>query len=171
MIMKKLFLLLALCLFAQHMNAQLFSKERLANLETFDNRFLTWGYFLGFNQYDFKFEYANQNTDLDTDIEVESQLGFNVGLIGDMRINRYMNLRLEPGIYFTQRNLIFPGFEEELDYTTKKTTNSADKPAELFPAEFERHCVLVSSQAALQPNQLWPKQSPGRLHAADRACI
>ena len=116
MIMKKLFLLLALCLFAQQMNAQLFSKERLANLETFDNRFLTWGYFLGFNQYDFKFEYANDNGDLDTDVEVEQQLGFNVGLIGDMRINRYMNLRLEPGIYFTQRNLIFPGFEEELDY-------------------------------------------------------
>ncbi|MEZ4875597.1 MAG: porin family protein [Flavobacteriaceae bacterium] len=114
--MKKLFLLVGLFAFAQGMNAQLFSKERLANLETFDNRFLTWGYFLGFNQYDFKFDYANDNGDLTTDVVVEPQLGFNVGLIGDMRINRYMNLRLEPGIYFTQRNLIFPGFVEEKDF-------------------------------------------------------
>lgn len=96
--------------------AQLFSKERLANLETFDNRFLSWGYYLGFNQYDFKFEYENQITDRDTDVLVETQTGFNVGLIGDMRINKYMNLRLEPGIYFTQRNLLFPGFEEEKDF-------------------------------------------------------
>ncbi len=103
------------CLFTQTAKAQLFSKERLANLETFDNRFLSWGYYLGFNQYDFKIEYDNQITDQTTDIEVETQPGFNVGLIGDMRINKYMNLRLEPGIYFTTRNLYFPGFEEERD--------------------------------------------------------
>jgi hypothetical protein len=32
-----------------------------------------------------------------------------------MRINKYLNLRLEPGLYFTQRNLRFPGFEDEVD--------------------------------------------------------
>ena len=53
---KKLFFILAIVLAAQSANAQLFSKERLANLETFDNRFLTYGYFLGFNSYDFKIE-------------------------------------------------------------------------------------------------------------------
>ncbi|HPF11019.1 MAG TPA: porin family protein [Flavobacteriaceae bacterium] len=113
--MKKFFLVIAFLSMVLHAQAQLFSKERLANLETFDNRFLSWGYFLGLNQYDFKLEYENQNTDFDTDILVDAQMGFNVGLIGDLRINRYMNLRLEPGIYFTQRNLIFPGFEEDKD--------------------------------------------------------
>tara|TARA_Y100000815_G_scaffold273787_1_gene305989 strand:- start:20320 stop:21030 length:711 start_codon:yes stop_codon:yes gene_type:complete len=113
--MKNLFYILAFCLLAQTAQAQLFSREKLSNLETFDNRFLTWGYYLGFNQYDFKIDYENDLGDQETDIDVETQMGFNVGLIGDMRINKYMNLRLEPGIYFTNRNLRFPGFEEEND--------------------------------------------------------
>ena len=113
--MKKLFFILALILLAQTAQAQLFSKERLSNLETFDNRFLTWGYFMGFNSYDFKFEYIEELGNTNTDIEVEKQTGFNVGLIGDMRINKYVNLRLEPGLFYTQRNLRFPGFDEEKD--------------------------------------------------------
>jgi len=101
---------------AQSAQAQLFNKERLSNLETFDNRFLTWGYFLGFNSYDFKFDYKEDLGDANTDVLVEGEAGFNVGLVGDMRINNYVNLRLEPGLYYTQRNLIFPGFEEEKDF-------------------------------------------------------
>ncbi len=113
--MKKVFFILGFLILAQSAQAQLFSKERLANLETFDNRFLSWGYFLGFNSYDFKIEYKNQNTDLNTDILVQTQGGFNVGLIGDMRVSNYINLRFEPGLYFTQRTLMFPNFEEEKD--------------------------------------------------------
>ena len=108
---RKVILILVVCLGVQSAQAQLFSKERLANLETFDQKFLSWGYFLGFNSYDFKFEYENQTTD----VLVERQGGFNVGLIGDMRINNHLNLRLEPGLYYTQRNLRFPGFTEERD--------------------------------------------------------
>jgi len=99
----------------QSAQAQLFSKERIANLENFDKRFLTWGYFLGFNSYDFKIDYRNQLTDANTDVVVNRSGGFNVGLVGDMRINKYINLRLEPGLYFTQRNLEFPGFVEDRD--------------------------------------------------------
>lgn len=113
--MKKLILLLAIGLFAQSVQGQLFSRERLANLETFDAKFLTWGYFLGFNSYDFKIEYNNEFGNNNTDVIVEPTTGFNVGLVGDMRINRYINLRIEPGLYFTQRNLRFPGFFEEVD--------------------------------------------------------
>ncbi|MAN58422.1 MAG: PorT protein [Flavobacteriaceae bacterium] len=113
--MKKLFFVLTLSLLAHTASAQLFSKERLANLENFDERFLSYGYFLGFNSYDFNFDYINELGDQNTDILVESQAGFNVGLVGDMRISKYINLRLEPGLYFTQRNLRFPNFEEEVD--------------------------------------------------------
>ncbi|MCH9661129.1 MAG: PorT family protein [Bacteroidetes bacterium] len=113
--MKYFFITISFLLLGQTANAQLFSKERLANIETFDQRFLTWGYFLGFNSYDFKIDYKNQVTDQLTDVIVERNAGFNVGLVGDMRINEYMNLRLEPGLYFTQRNLRFPNFAEEND--------------------------------------------------------
>jgi len=113
--MKKLFFVLALLVFAQSAKAQLFSKERLANLESFDNRFLTWGYFLGFNNYDFKIDYKNDFGDDITDIIVKGESGFNVGLIGDLRINKYINLRLEPGLYFTVRDLEYAIFDEPQD--------------------------------------------------------
>ncbi len=113
--MKRLFFVLAFLVFAQSAQAQLFSKERLANLENFDKRFLTWGYFLGFNSYDFKFDYNQQFFDDNTDVIVSRSGGFNVGLIGDMRINKFINLRLEPGLYFTQRDLEFPALVEERD--------------------------------------------------------
>ena len=42
------------------------------------------------------------------DIEIEKSNGFNVGLIGDLRINDFFNLRFEPGLYANQRKLIYP---------------------------------------------------------------
>ena len=113
--MKKLFFVLALLVFAQSAKAQLFSKERLANLETFDNRFLTWGYFLGFNSYDFKIDYKEDFGDDLTDIRINAESGFNVGLIGDLRVNKYINLRLEPGLYFTKRDFEYLVFEDPVD--------------------------------------------------------
>jgi hypothetical protein len=115
--MKKLFFVLAFLFAAHSVNAQwFFNHERLANLENFDKQFLSWGYFLGFNSYDFKFDYKEQYGDANTDVQVARSAGFNVGLVGDMRINKYLNLRLEPGLYFTQRDLTFPGFEDPKDY-------------------------------------------------------
>lgn len=115
--MKKILFVIALLMAANSAHAQwFFNKERLANLENFDNKRFTWGYFLGFNSYDFKIDYENQYADNNTDIEVKTSPGFNVGLIGDMRINEYLNLRLEPGLYFTQRDLTFPGFVDQRDY-------------------------------------------------------
>jgi len=113
--MKKLFLALILLAFVPSVHAQLFSKERLSNLETFDNRLLSWGYYLGLNQYDFKFDYNQDFGDLETDVLVTKQMGFNVGLVGDLRLSKYLNLRLEPGIYFTNRILEFPQLEAEND--------------------------------------------------------
>jgi len=113
--MKKLIFILTLILVSQTADAQLFSKEKLANRENFDQRFLTWGYYLGFNSYDFKIDYFEELGDERTDILVENQVGFQVGLVGDMRVSNYINLRFEPGLYFTQRNLMFPGFTNEID--------------------------------------------------------
>ena len=100
--MKRFFFLLVFILAFQSMSAQLFTKEKVANaVDNIDQKFLTWGYFLGFNQYDFNFDYY-ENLE---DVLVDKTFGFHLGLIGDMRINEYMNLRLEPGVFFTTRNL------------------------------------------------------------------
>jgi len=85
------------------MQAQLFTKKKIINLENMDKKILSYGYFLGFNSYDFKFEYE-QNLE---DILIENTFGFQVGLAGDLRINNHFNLRLEPGVYFTSRTLMY----------------------------------------------------------------
>ncbi len=110
--MKRLFLLLV-CGFVCCYTAQAqFNEKPIINLETYDEPLLNWGYFLGFNQYDFKFEYKDN---IQQDILVNKTFGFNVGLIGEMRINQFLDLRLEPGLHYTQRDLGFPGFTEEQD--------------------------------------------------------
>jgi hypothetical protein len=102
--MKKIAILFIVLISSQGIEAQLFSKEKVTNsIDNIDKKFLTWGYFLGFNSYDFKFNY---NEDLE-DILVDTNFGFHLGLIGDMRINDYLNLRLEPGVFFTTRNLVY----------------------------------------------------------------
>lgn len=114
--MKKLFFVLFVLTYSVSSQAQgLFSKERLENLQNFDKKFLTYGYFLGFNSYDFKIDYHKNYGDQETDVVVQRSAGFNVGLVGDMKIIENIHLRLEPGLYFTQRDLAFPRIENAID--------------------------------------------------------
>ncbi|MCC1483226.1 type IX secretion/gliding motility protein PorT/SprT [Winogradskyella immobilis] len=99
--MKKLISVVIILLISSNSFAQLFTKEKIPNLENMDKKILSWGYFLGFNSYDFQFNYEQ---DLD-DILVDTTVGFQVGLTGDLRLNDHLNLRLEPGVFFTTRNL------------------------------------------------------------------
>jgi hypothetical protein len=111
--MKFLYLLLLTSL-TFHSYAQLgsiFGKDPIIHLENFDKQTVHWGYYLGFNSLDFKLD---QNR-LSDEIVSESTIGFNVGLVGDLRISNHLNLRFEPGLYYTQRNLTFPGFEDQFD--------------------------------------------------------
>jgi hypothetical protein len=113
--MKRLLYIILLLLsvenFAQ--SKGIFSKDPILNLENWNKQRVYWGYFLGFNSYDFKFAY---NDTQETDILVKSTTSFNVGLVGDLRLQEYLDLRFEPGLFYTQRNLTFPGFIKEKDY-------------------------------------------------------
>jgi len=100
--MKKLFFVLSFIFVAQTINAQLFTKEKIQNQANIDKMKYSWGYYIGFNSYDFNFDY-NQDRD---DIQVEKTLGFNVGLVGNMRINDHLELRMEQGLIISRRNLI-----------------------------------------------------------------
>lgn len=108
--MRRSFFLLLLLVQVTGLFAQ-FNEKPILNLENEDKALLNWGYFLGFNQYDFKFEYKN---DLQ-DILVDKTLGFNVGLIGELRLHEHLDLRFEPGLYYGTRTLGFPGFSQEND--------------------------------------------------------
>lgn len=104
--MKKLFIAIAILTFTQQMSAQLFTKEKVQNLQNFDKPRFSWGYILGFNLYDFNFDYTADAVD-DEDILHDESVGFSVGLLGNMRINDYLDLRLEPMVTFNTRTLTF----------------------------------------------------------------
>ena len=89
----------------------LFSKDPIINLENFDQQRVHWGYFLGFSSFDFKTDYKTPNDN----IEVKGQSGFNVGLVGNLRLHEYINLRFEPGLYYASRILTYSQFELERD--------------------------------------------------------
>lgn len=119
--MKQYFLLLIGIVFLNQSIWAQFNEKPVLNKENEDKAFLNWGYFLGFNQYDFKFDYKNDlgkdpvtGKDL-TNIYVLTSTGFNVGLIGEMRINEFLDARFEPGLLYNSRTLGFPGFSEERD--------------------------------------------------------
>ncbi|MEM6515913.1 MAG: porin family protein [Bacteroidota bacterium] len=115
--MKGLAFVFVLVLFSQSAFSQIFSEEKIKNLENFDKKILTWGFFLGLNQYDYQFNYKQ---DLE-EILVETSAGFNVGLISDLRINNYLNLRFEPGLFITQRNIQY-----DESYFLGQETNPSD---------------------------------------------
>jgi len=111
--MKRFIIVIAVLFFTQEMSAQLFSKERVQNIQNFDKKRLSWGFILGLNSYDFDFNYketpTGQTPALNKDIQVNRSLGFTVGLLGNLRINDYLDLRLEPVVTFAERNLVFSG--------------------------------------------------------------
>ena len=108
------FIVLLLTINAQAQSENIFGKDPLINLENWDKQRVYWGFFLGMNSYDFKIDYKNYTAN-QKDILAETTTGFNVGLVGDLRLHEYINLRFEPGLYYTQRNLTFPNFTKEFD--------------------------------------------------------
>ena len=107
--MKQFLFGLIVLLSIQSTQAQLFKKERIVydanqGRGTTDFKFLRWGYFLGINSYDFNFDYEDENL---PDIGVQRNPGFSVGLIGNLRINSFLDLRFEPGLFINTRNLFY----------------------------------------------------------------
>jgi hypothetical protein len=111
--MKKIILLLLLVLSIKgnsQSNKSMFAKDPIINLENFQKARMHYGYFLGFSSFDFKTEYKTQGPDQvkGPDFLVKKTTGFNVGIVGDLRLQEYINLRFEPGLYYTKRDIYYP---------------------------------------------------------------
>jgi Outer membrane protein beta-barrel domain len=89
--------------FGQNPN-KLFGKDPIINLENFQQQTMYFGFYLGFNSFDFKTDYKT----VSEDIQVKKNTGFNVGLVADLRLQEYVNLRFEPGLFVTKRDLQYP---------------------------------------------------------------
>lgn len=119
--MKKCFAIIGLLLCGFQGNAQFFSGERLLNQPDIDNKRWSWGYFLGFNSYDYSFRYKEYNPSPSTgkDLIINRSTGFNVGLIGNLKLTNNLDIRLEPGVNFNNYGIrpTFSGVVDEVNST------------------------------------------------------
>ena len=90
--------------------------SKVENLQNFDKKKLHFGYYIGLNQYNFKIDYK-ENPNYTT--QVEEELGLKIGLIGDFRINEFLNLRFEPGLHTNKGAL---KFNERSNFTQNSDT-------------------------------------------------
>ena len=107
------------------------SKEKHipTNLDNFDNKIIHFGFVLGVNSADFALDnYLNDSLLI---LESQKQSGFNLGIISDLHLGPYFNLRFIPTLSFMQR---------DLEYTYKFYDNPRNekiiKPVESTFVEF-----------------------------------
>lgn len=82
------------------------------NKQNWDKQTVFWGYYLGLNMKNFEISYNKT----DFFVETTPNIGFNVGLIGDLRLHNNINLRLEPGLSSNTKTIAFhniPGGQKD----------------------------------------------------------
>lgn len=118
-------------------SAQLFrTKDRMDNLEGFDNQKFSYGFYLAANNFDYKlvlhprFGMEGQKSLVQT----KSAYSFGAGLIGKLRLNDYFDLRVEPGLQFVEREIFFDTQTND-QYAAGTPANQAFNPILLTDAD------------------------------------
>jgi len=100
----------------------------IENLPRFDMKRVHFGFTLGFNEMDFSMKRSEVLNPQDCVLNVtpESQYGFQIGIISDLRLTDNLNLRFIPTLSFGDRNLLYDISYPSLDtvYRVKKTAES-----------------------------------------------
>ncbi len=94
-------------------NAVQAQKRKILNLPEFDDRFLHFGFSLGISNASFEVKQDHMRVDSLLGLEVFPQMGFNINMIGEYHILRYLSARFTPGISFAQRNLQYRFLERD----------------------------------------------------------
>ena len=101
----KYILIIIIALICRSSFAQKYKKPQ--NLIRYDNQKIHFGFTLGINNLDFNFE-KNTNTltnDSLKSINTKSQLGFNLGIVSNIRLGKYTDLRFVPALIFGERQI------------------------------------------------------------------
>ncbi len=102
-------------------------KNRALNLPKYDLKKYHFGFLIGYNQFDFSIKpYSNLNS-FDSLMVVESQpqSGFNLGIISNMRLNKYFDLRFIPTLSFGDRIINYTiNYRDTISQVVKKSVES-----------------------------------------------
>jgi len=119
----KIITLLSLILLSSSIFAQR-KRDKVEYLSNFDKKTLRWGYYLGLNYSDYHISYKSTEDYSEAYIETEPQVGFNVGLIGDLRLHNNINIRIEPGLSTNSKILYFKHLGELPSVTERKASGT-----------------------------------------------
>ena len=104
---------------------------------------LHFGYYVGVNNYNYKLDYI-LNPEKKT--LVSDQTGINVGLIGDLKLRKNLNLRFEPGLYTNKSDIVF--------YDRQNFTKNSDTLRSIISTYI--HLPLLIKYSARRYNNLKP---------------
>lgn len=102
------------------------NSEKVWHREEDDDKKFGWGYFLGTNRMSFKVVPADEGVNEHGMVYLrqENKMGFSVGLMTRLRLNNNMDLKLEPGVHFAERNLYFGNIESGDETETFRAVKS-----------------------------------------------
>ena len=119
------------------------NNTKISNLQNFDQKKLHFGYYIGVNNYNYKLDYI-LNPEKKT--LVSDQTGINVGLIGDLKLRKNLNLRFEPGLYTNKSDIVF--------YDRQNFTKNSDTLRSIKSTYI--HLPLLIKYSARRYNNLKP---------------
>jgi hypothetical protein len=115
--------------------------KKVMNLQNYDNRVIHFGFLLGVNLADFRIKYNSNYFGVDTVLTIQSkrESGFNLGIISDLRLGEYFNMRFVPTLSFSARTLQYVILENNVLVPRDKQVESVflDFPL-LFKYKSER---------------------------------
>jgi hypothetical protein len=82
--------------------------QKMLNIENYDKKRLHFGFTLSVNSMDYRLHLSDKiltQTDSVYGVETVRKPGFGVGMLTDLKLNEYFNLRFQPGLQIGQRNL------------------------------------------------------------------
>ncbi len=106
----------------------LYSRDgRIPNLLDYDNRDYHFGFLLGLNKMDFALQPKENLHDLDMSIGLHRfdtlksvlcypEYGFNIGIISNLKLGEYFDLRFIPTLSFGERSIVYEGVRENGDW-------------------------------------------------------
>lgn len=85
------------------------AQAHILNMEDHDNKSYYFGLTFGYNQARYRIQYSDAFAKTDTFMSIQPGWGngFNLGIMGNLRLNKYLDLRLIPSISFAEKRLIF----------------------------------------------------------------
>jgi len=94
-------------------------REKIEYLSNFDKDPIHFGFYHGGNKMDYKMSYKARQNFPNAYVESVPEMGFNLGIIADIRIHKNINLRFEPGLLTNSKKLYFRHIDNKVDSIRK----------------------------------------------------